>query len=143
MEMVMTLTIAGILMSIAVPRMDRIIRRERVRGAANRLAVDLGYTRIMAMRGGSGAVLRFLPDPRCPRGGSGYRIALRHGQGDLRTLSAGPGVLVCYRSNNSDSVIFTSRGLLAPFNNRTIWVAEGDIRDSLTLSVAGRILVRR
>jgi hypothetical protein len=38
--------------------------------------------------------------------------------------------------------VFNSRGLLAPFNNRTIRVMEGSALDSLTVSVAGRILHR-
>jgi type IV fimbrial biogenesis protein FimT len=144
MEMMVTMTIAGIMMSMAVPRMEAFIRRERVRGAANRLAVDLAYTRMLAMRNGSSAVLRFTPDPRCPYGvGAGYRIGLRGRVAALRTQLAEPGATFCYDSNGSDTVVFNSRGILAPFNNRTIRVADGNAKDSLTLSVAGRIFVRR
>jgi hypothetical protein len=50
---------------------------------------------------------------------------------------------VCFDLNNSDSVVYNSRGLLAPFNNRTIWLADDDVRDSLTLSVTGRIFWRQ
>src|SRR4051812_14584903 len=144
MEMAIAVTVAGILVSIAVPRMEAIIRRERVRGATNRLAADLGYTRTLAIRNGTSAVLRFTPDPRCSgSSGAGYRIGLRGRPAVLRAQVPDAGLAVCYQSNTSDTVVYTSRGLLAPFNNRTIRVVEGSARDSLTISVAGRILVRR
>jgi hypothetical protein len=48
---------------------------------------------------------------------------------------------VCYEVN-ADSIAFDSRGLLAPFNNRTVRAVQGDARDSLTVSVVGRIYRR-
>jgi Tfp pilus assembly protein FimT len=144
MEMMVALTVAGILMSLGVPRMEAMIRRERVRGVTNRLAVDLEYTRMLAVRNGSSAVLRFVSDPRCPRrGGAGYRVGMLGRADALRTWTADPGVAVCLETNNADSVVYNSRGLLAPFNNRTVWAVDGSVRDSLTVSVAGRVLVRR
>jgi prepilin-type N-terminal cleavage/methylation domain-containing protein len=145
MELMVAVTIAGIMMSLAVPRMEAMIRREQVRGAANRLAADLAYARLMAMRNGSSTVVRFTADARCPgRGGaSGYSIGMRGRAPPLRRVHPEAGTLVCFESTGSDSMVYTSRGLLAPFNNRTIRVALGDVRDSLTVTVAGRILVRR
>lgn len=145
MELLVALSVAGIMMSLAVPRMETMIRRERVRGVANRLAADLAYARLMAMRNGASTVVRFTADVRCPGrdGASGYSIGLRGRAPSLRAIHPEAGVLVCFESTGSDSMVYTSRGLLAPFNNRTIRVADGAIRDSLTVTVAGRILLRR
>jgi hypothetical protein len=44
--------------------------------------------------------------------------------------------------NSSDTVAFNSRGLLSPFANRTLHAVQGEVRDSLTVSVVGRIYRR-
>ena len=142
-ELMATLVIAGIAMSIAVPSMDGMLRRERVRAAMNRLAGDLEYTRMAAVRNGRATVMRFTPGPGCPRpGGTGYRIGLKGTATVLREWHAVDGVAVCFVTNNADSLVYNSRGLLAPFNNRTIRGVLGTARDSLTISVAGRIYRR-
>ncbi len=144
MEMMVALTVAGILMSMVGPRMEAMVRRERVRGVTNRLAADLEYTRMLAVRSGSSAVLRFIRDARCPRrGGAGYHVAMLGRADAIRTWTTETGVTVCLETGNADSVVYNSRGLLAPFNNRTVWAVDGGVRDSLTVSVAGRILIRR
>jgi prepilin-type N-terminal cleavage/methylation domain-containing protein len=142
-EMMATLVVAGIAMSLAVPAMEGVLRRERVRGAVNRLAGDLEFTRMAALRNGATAVLRFVPDARCGgRGGTGYRVGLRGDTGVLRGSFEPDGVPVCFQSNTSDTVAFNSRGLLAPFGNRTIRGVLGTTRDSLTVSAVGRVYRR-
>ena len=143
-EVLVTLVIASIAMSIAVPRLEGFIRRERVRGAMNRLAGDLEYTRIAAIRHGRGASLRFVPDARCAgRGGGGYVVEVRGTGRILRTSFAPDDFPLCYSMNGAtNAVTYSSNGLLAPFNNRTIRAVEGAIRDSLTVSAIGRIYRR-
>ena len=142
-ELMATLMIAGIAMSIAAPRLEGVLRRERVRSAVNRLAGDLEYTRMAAIRNGRGTVLRFVPGPGCPRpGGTGYRIALKGSPVVLRQWYPADGVAVCFVTSNADTLVYNSRGLLAPFNNRTIRGVLGTARDSLTISVVGRIYRR-
>jgi prepilin-type N-terminal cleavage/methylation domain-containing protein len=142
LEVLTALAVASIALSLAVPRLDAWVRRERVRAALNHLAGDLEFTRMAAVRSGHGAVLRLVRDPRCPaRGGAGYRVALRGGTDVLRRSPRIEGVPVCYEVN-ADSISFNSRGLLAPFNNRTVRAVRGDARDSLTVSVVGRIYRR-
>lgn len=142
-EMMATLVIAGIAMSFAIPSLEGVLRRERVRGAMNRLAGDLEFTRMAAVRNGRSAVFRFTPAPGCPRpGGTGYRIRINGTSTVLREWYPADGVPVCFRTNNSDSLIYNSRGLLAPFNNRTIRGELGGARDSLTVSSVGRIYRR-
>jgi len=142
-ELMATLVIAGIAMSIAVPSMEGVLRRERVHSAMNRLAGDLEFTRMVAIRDGSSAVFRFVPGPGCRRpGGTGYRIALKGSKTTLRESHPVDAIPVCYTTNNADTLVYNSRGLLAPFNNRTITGVLGNARDSLTVSVAGRIYRR-
>lgn len=142
-ELMATLVIAGIAMSIAVPSMEGVLRHERVRGAMNRLAGDLEFTRMAAVRNGRSAVLRFTPTPGCPRpGGAGYRITLKGTSTVLRRWYADERVAVCFQTTNRDSLVYNSRGLLAPFNNRTIHGVLGPARDSLTVSAIGRIYRR-
>jgi prepilin-type N-terminal cleavage/methylation domain-containing protein len=142
LEVLTTLVVAGIALSIAVPRLDGVLRRERVRAAMNHLAGDLELARMSAIRSGQGAVLRLVADPRCPRrGGAGYAVAVRGSAEVLHASPAQEGAPVCYEVN-ADSIAFDSRGLLAPFNNRTVRAVRGDARDSLTVSVVGRIYRR-
>ncbi|HEU4561980.1 MAG TPA: GspH/FimT family pseudopilin [Longimicrobium sp.] len=142
-EMMATLVIAGIALSIAVPGMEGVLRRERVRGAMNRLAGDLEYTRMAAVRNGRSTVFRFIPGPGCPPpGGTGYHIRVKGSTTVLRQWYPADGVHVCYWTNNADSLVYNSRGLLAPFNNRTIRGVLGGARDSLTISSLGRIYRR-
>lgn len=142
LEVLTTLVVAAIAVSLAVPRLDGVVRRERVRAALDHLAGDLEFTRMAAVRSGQGAVLRFVRDPRCPaRGGAGYRVAWRGTAAVLRRSPRAEGLPVCYEVN-ADSIAYNSRGLLAPFNNRTIHAVQGTARDSLTVSVVGRIYRR-
>ncbi|HEX8241938.1 MAG TPA: GspH/FimT family pseudopilin, partial [Longimicrobium sp.] len=129
-------------------QMGRFVRVTRVHGAAMMLRQDLSFARMLAVRSGQGAVVRFYRSPDCAwagkRGGRAYQVvprgpALAAPGASLRLL----GQRVCFDLNNSDSVVYNSRGLLAPFNNRTIWLADDDVRDSLTLSVTGRIFWRQ
>ncbi|HEV7586899.1 MAG TPA: hypothetical protein VGO40_02120 [Longimicrobium sp.] len=144
LEVVTALSVAGVILSIAAPPLRRLLATLRVQAAARMVRADLEYARMAGVRGGRGAVVRFVRDPGCAwagsRGGRAYEVAPRAAAGaprpsTLRTLEAG----VCYDVNNADSLVFNSRGLLAPFNNRTIWTLAGGARDSVTVSVAGRI----
>jgi prepilin-type N-terminal cleavage/methylation domain-containing protein len=143
-ELLMTLVVASIAVMIAVPRLETFIHRERVRSALNRLAGDLEFTRMAAVRSGNTAVLHFRGDPRCPGGtASGYVVTLRGG-GQLLRQSFAPeeGVPTCFSTRGSDTVAFGSRGMLSPFNNRTFRASSGGYRDSLTVSVMGRVYRR-
>jgi Tfp pilus assembly protein FimT len=142
------LAILGVMMALVTPRMERFLARTRARGAIMMMRGDLAYARMAAVRAGHGSMLRFIADPGCAwagrHGGHSYRIITGGPAGSsqtstLRTLDG----RVCYALNGSDSLAFNSRGLLAPYNNRTIWAMQGAARESLTVSVAGRILVRQ
>ena len=144
LEVLTALSVAGFILAIATPPMRRMVAILRVHAAARTIRADLEYARMAGVRGGRGAVVRFLRDPDCAwagtRGGRSYTVAARVPAGaprpsTLHTLGDG----VCYDVNNSDSLVFNSRGLLAPFNNRTIRTLADGARDSITVSVAGRV----
>jgi prepilin-type N-terminal cleavage/methylation domain-containing protein len=144
-EVMVVLVIVGIAAGIAVPKMHAYLARNRIRVALNRLAADIAYARAVAVSSGSGSVLRFHPEPECgERATVAYSIAPRGAspgptrRSDLRDV----GGRVCLFFNGPDSVAFNSRGLLLPFQNRTVWSTEAGARDSLTISVMGRVYRR-
>jgi prepilin-type N-terminal cleavage/methylation domain-containing protein len=146
MELLVALVVFGILMAIAGPRFEAMLAYTRSRGALNRVAVDLAYTRQMAARTGRRARLQVEPSADCPAprtGTAGYRYRIFAGADslvylvDLR-LDGSP---VCLTTNQSAEVVFDSRGLVVGFNNRTMSVRQGDHPPvSLTVSAVGRVL---
>jgi Tfp pilus assembly protein FimT len=144
LELLTALSVAGFILAVATPTMRRLVAILRVHAAARMVRADLEYARMAGLRGGRGAVVRFLRDPDCAwagtRGGRSYAVAARVADGSprpstLHTLGEG----VCFDVTNSDSLVFNSRGLLAPFNNRTIRTLADGARDSIVVSVAGRV----
>lgn len=145
-EMAVVVAVFGIAMAIAAPRLERMTALARTRGAANRLAADLAYTRQLATRTGCSArlVLERSTDCSAPAGwtaGHRYRV-LQCGpdsvaaRRDLR-LDGAP---LCAAANGPGPVTFRSSGVLAGFNNRTIVVRQGTHpADTLTLSAVGRV----
>jgi Tfp pilus assembly protein FimT len=145
-ELVLALVIVGILAALAGPRLERMMAAIRTRAAANRVAVDLAYTRQLAARSGRRARLAVERASECPAppgGTGGYRYRIVRGGPDsvaaVRDLRL-DGAPVCVWANGSGPVTFRSNGLLAGFNNRTIVVQQGDNPpDTLTLSAVGRV----
>lgn len=150
-ELLTAVVIAGIVAAVAVPRMNTMLAVIRVRGAVNRVAADLAFTRQLAVRTGCRARLVLERSPEClaRRGqvaGHRYRIVVAAGGGDsvaYRVDLRLDGSKLCLVSNQSSAVVFNSRGLLAPFNNRTLTVTQGRAPPrTITLSAVGRILRR-
>ena len=145
-ELIVTLVIFGILMAIAAPRFDAMLAHVRARGALNRVAVHLAYTRQMAVRTGGRARLEVEPSPDCPPprfGAAGYRYRIFAGGDSLVYLVnlRLDGGRVCLTTNQSAEVVFNSRGLVVGFNNRTMSVRQGSHPPvSLTVSAVGRVL---
>lgn len=145
-ELIVALGIFGILLAIAGPRFEAMLAHVRARGALNRVAVDLAYTRQLAARTGGRARLQVEPAPDCPAprtGAAGYRYRIIAGPDSLvylvnLRLDGSP---VCLTTNQSAEVVFNSRGLVVGFNNRTMSVRQGDHAPvSLTVSAVGRVL---
>lgn len=148
-ELAVVVVIMGIAAAITGPRLERLAALARTRGAANRLAADLAYTRQLASRTGCSARLVLERSGGCtaPSGwtaGHRYRV-LRCGRDSVvavRDLRV-DGAPLCVASNGAPAVVFRSNGVLAGFNNRTMVVRQGPHpADTLTLSVVGRVLRR-
>ena len=148
-EMMTVVAILGLMAAFGLPRLQALMAHVRTRAALNRVATDLAYARHLAVRTGRSAALQVEPSADCPATPSGvsghrYRIMVAGSDSvatrvDLR-LDAGR---VCLTSNQSARVAFNSRGLLAPFNNRTLTVRHGTYpADTLRISVVGRVLRR-
>ncbi|HYJ78603.1 MAG TPA: GspH/FimT family pseudopilin [Longimicrobiaceae bacterium] len=147
-EVLAVLAIMGIAAAMAAPSLGAYVRRQRVRGALDLLAGDVQYARMLAVRNGRPAVLRWERAPECAwaglRGGYRYSVGLRGAPpGAAKRATIRPaGGPVCVHMNGGDSLVFNSRGLLVSFSNRTVWAKEGRVQDSLTISVMGRVLRR-
>ena len=145
-ELILALMIFAILLAIAAPRFDAMLARVRSRGALNRVAVHLAYTRHMAVRTGGRARLQVEPSADCPaprNGAAGHRYRIFAGGDSLVWLVdlRHDGAPVCLTTNQSAEVVFNSRGLIVGFNNRTMSVRQGDHPPvSLTVSAVGRVL---
>lgn len=146
-ELMVVVALIGILASLATASLNRVLARAQTAAALNQLAVEISYTRMLAVRGGSSVELRFFNEGSCgaPRSGrfsaDGYRITVRDPRPRVvrvaRLRSAASGV--CLESNNDTNIVFGSRGLLLPFENRTVWSRRHGTVDSLTVSVLGRV----
>lgn len=145
-EILVVLVILGIATAIVAPRLAGLAAVTRTRGAANRLASDLAYTRQLASRTGQRARLVLEPSPDCPASpgwtaGHRYRV-LRAGRDsvaatrDLR-LDGAP---LCLATNGTGPVAFRSSGVLVGFDNRTLVLQQGRYPpDTLTVSAVGRV----
>lgn len=145
-EMMMVVVILGIGAAIVAPRMEAWAAVARTRGAANRLAADLAYTRQLASRTGQRARLVVERSADCPAP-PGWTAGHRY-----RVIKAGPdsvaaardlrldGARLCLASNGNGPVVFRSSGVLTGFDNRTFVVRQGRYPpDTLTLSAVGRV----
>ena len=145
-ELMLVLAIVAVAAAMTGPSLRRWTAKVRVQAALNLVATDLAHARIQAVRSGRGAVVRFVASGDCGGGRAGHRYVIVARPARLvRAVSVRmDGARVCLEINNSDTVAFNSRGLLVPYANRTIraTAVRGAVRDSLTLSVAGRILRR-
>jgi prepilin-type N-terminal cleavage/methylation domain-containing protein len=149
-ELVLVISLVAVCCALAAPSVTQMMAGYRARAAATRMAVDLYYARMLAVKSGRGATLRFVPDAACPRG-AGAQVASRSWVIVLRTeperqvrsaTTVEDGAGACVESNRSDSIAFDSRGLLRAPNNRKLWFTSGSVRDSLSVSVTGRVLRR-
>ncbi|HET6762248.1 MAG TPA: GspH/FimT family pseudopilin [Longimicrobiaceae bacterium] len=149
-ELLVVMTIVVVSCALAIPSVTGMMASYRVRGAAMQLSGHLFYARMLAVKSGHPVSVRVVPDARCTPGpradvaGTSYVIVLRtQPVREVRTVASGSGgVGACLESNRSDSIGFDSRGLLRPVGNRTVWLSSGPIRDSISISVAGRVLRR-
>lgn len=134
-ELMATLVVLGIVITLAAPRMEGVISYFRRTSAVDRIATDLAYARIMAVREGRTASLRIT--------GTTYTITVDTDAGGvLRTVKTVPltadytGVSV---SSTQSRIAFDSRGMVRGGTGATIRVSHRGELDSLTVSPVGRV----
>jgi Tfp pilus assembly protein FimT len=131
-ELLITLSVLGILTSIAVPRAASLADRVGVKGAAQDVVVTLAAARAAASR--RGAYASFVADPRT---------------GQLRVVSGGEVLLVRYLAQtrgvkveaSRESVTFAPGGLGWGAANTTVIVSRGSRSDTVVMSRLGRVRV--
>jgi len=148
-EMLVTLTIVGIVLGMASPSLSSFIARQQVDAALNEYVGQFYHARMTALRTGSRVELRLEDPGGCgtPPAGARY-VGRRFSTWLMRTGDRiGTAVVdgppsVCISMNNSTRLVIDSRGFIAPFGARTVWANRGAVADSLTISSLGRVLRR-
>jgi Tfp pilus assembly protein FimT len=130
LELVLTLALMGIVMSIAIPSLSTILDRMNVRGARQDVVLALWAARNAAMMRGDFA--SFVVD--APSG----RIRVVSGADTVfsRDLAARRGVLV---EVTRDSITYAATGLGWGAANTRIILARGRWADTVTTSRLGRV----
>jgi Tfp pilus assembly protein FimT len=129
-ELLITLSVLGILTSIAIPRAAAVADRVSVKGAAQDVLVALAVARAAASR--RSAYASFVADPRT---------------GQLRVVSGGEVLLVRYLAQtrgvkieaSRESVTFAPGGLGWGAANTTVIVSRGTRSDTVVMSRLGRV----
>lgn len=129
--------------------MERWARHERLRAAANQLAVDLQRARMEAMRQGRAVAVRFLPDPtgRCSapepfRAYRGYVVERRLPDGTWTPVVAAGDLLfpgACLWKNGPPELVFDGRGLPAGVYATTLRLEADGHTLELAVSALGRV----
>jgi prepilin-type N-terminal cleavage/methylation domain-containing protein len=133
-ELSIVLLLIGIAVSLAAPAMGRYMARTRVERAIERVASDLAFTRIAAIRNGQPVELVF-------ESGSQYSIRVPSTAATLRTVSLAedmPGVAVTAPTADS-RLEFDARGVLRSIGTGTLRATDGSVTESATLTLAGRV----
>ncbi len=135
----LTLTLAGIMLAIAVPGYLKVMPRHRLNGAVRQLTGDLMWTRMKAIQRNNRHRVFFLDDHQ-------YRIlddadndgAVDPGEWTVtRDLRADYGDVVISSTNNP---IFSPRGTASSL--ATITLANDAGAKRISISIAGRVRVR-
>lgn len=133
-ELLLALMVAGVVLTLVVPRMGGIINLVRSTSAADRLSGDLALARMQAVREGRTVLVRFA-------GGSAYHVTLDNGSTATDTLKS-VDLSSDYRgvtlSPDTGRIAFDSRGLLRT-GSRTITVTREGQSKKLTVTAVGRI----
>lgn len=129
-ELLITLSILGVLTSIAVPRVSQLADRVSVKGAAQDVVVTLATARAAAGR--RGAYTSFVADPR-----TGHLRVVSGGEVLLeRDLQRTRGVRL---EASRESVTFAPGGLGWGAANTTVIVSKGTRSDTVVMSRLGRV----
>lgn len=133
-EVAVVLMLILIVITLAAPAMSRVTAQSSTRSAIRRIAADVSYARILAVREGRPVSLRI-------QSASTYTITVDRSATDSRTirtvdLSRDYGALQL--SPTSGLLTFDTRGLRRPATLEMIKATRGDAVDSVVILVTGR-----
>jgi len=148
-DLLVTLTTVGLLAALAVPRLERWVRHERLRAAANRLVTDMQLARMQAVRLGRPVAVRFLPEAgtACAavepfRAYRGYVVERRGPDGAWIPVAAATDLLfpgACLRKNGPSAIVFDGRGLPAGVYATTVRFEADGFAIEVVVSALGRV----
>ncbi len=137
-ELITTLVLLAVLVSLVAPRMDGYIARSQLDSAASQLAGDINYARMAAIRSSQQVVVVIEADrytirrPGQTQNGVIKRVDLA---AEFRGLTLSTGTSL------PDSLHFNSRGLLIPGANliNSVNVQQGARSETLRVLLTGRV----
>lgn len=130
LELTVVMSLAGVLMALAVPRFTAIRDASAVRSAMGDVASSFSSARQMAIARRTAVAVVFDTATGTVRGRSSGRILFR------RDLAVTYGVTL---GANHDSAVYDPRGLGYGLSNLTVTVRRGGFVDTLTMSRLGRV----
>lgn len=133
-EMLTVLTLVAILGSMAAPSLTAYGHRHKARRALDRVAADVAYARMAAVRSGAPSVIRF-------SGASQYRIEVTtDGEDAVRSVGLESDYAGVVLLPPHGALEFDARGLLVSDpGDGYIVAALGATRDSMMITPAGRL----
>lgn len=132
-EMLIVLVIMGIATAMIVPRLQGVAKVSSVQGALNRLASDITFARIRAIRNGARAQLVIASD------GKSYTTTVNAGGtgSETRTTSLAKDFPATVLSPTGATVTFDSRGMLVTGSTPTITATNQGRSATITISGVG------
>ena len=134
-ELLTVLAVIAVVVSTASPSMKSYLERNRVRRALDRIANDISYARILAVRSGDRVVLRFSSP-------TSYELVQEGATPTtLRSVSLAsdyPGVSITPPTADS-KLEFDSRGMLRSVPSGAMIARSGTTADSASITLAGGV----
>lgn len=134
-ELMAVIVIAGVLATIAVPRLSGYIRHLSARSAASKVVSDLMLARTQAVREGQTVSLRVT-------GTGAYQVTEDLGASPVRTVKtvdvAGTQRNVILAPNPT-TISFDPRGMLRPGSGAELRITRGTQTDTISISAVGRV----
>jgi prepilin-type N-terminal cleavage/methylation domain-containing protein len=130
LELVIVVTIAGLLLAIAVPRGRLALDRLAVRSAAGDVVATMGYARAVALSGSTSVAVHLDSVTGTLRVRRGAEVLLARG------VAHAHGVRL---SGTRDSLIYDPRGLGRGAANLSIVIRRGAARETVFVSRLGRV----
>lgn len=134
-ELLIVIVIAGIIATIAVPRLSAMIRNLSARSAVSKVVSDLTLARTQAVREGRTVSLTVT-------GAGTYRVTVDQGEQPdnvLKTVNVSGTQKNVSLAPNPTTISFDPRGMLRPGSGDRLVVTRGTITDTVSVSAVGRV----